>query len=236
VTATKPLFGAQSERRFHIGYVDQHNAAELTQDLVKTGHLYVGELYGIYRSGRFIDVGYFVLVPKGSPAVLRTAKRRAATATIPDAPLTEEQRTLLSNRQMGLYRNSRLEQAQALKRLGHYDLALEMFLRVAWLDQQEPNNVGTMNGVPIKGDPAFRKTDVFIAPGIISEIGAAANTLGHDLANVRQRFITCGDREITALRPLHPPVSHAKAWSAQDAVIAEAIANRSKWRKPKSAI
>jgi len=131
------FFFAPTERVWHIGYVPREIAKELVEDLIFVNHPYAAELYSIYRGRNdFIDIEFFVLVPKGSSGARRVARRHATSAAGPTPALTEEQRQLLRHRQLALYRNTRLTQAESLKRMGDYGGALDMYLRVAWLDQK----------------------------------------------------------------------------------------------------
>lgn len=230
----KPLFGPSREQTWHVGYVDHQTAAELGEDLISINHPYAAELSFIYRRGSFLALAYHVIVPKGSPATLRTHKRHAAAALDAANPLTPAQQQLLKQLQLGLYRNTRLEQAEALKKLGHFEEALDLYLRVAWLDQQGPANVGLMNGAPMDGYPPFQKEYVFIAPGIIGAIAAAANTLKVASDTLRTRFIQCGDQEARAIAPLRTIASHDNAWREIEARVQEALADGGHWRWPKS--
>lgn len=229
----KPMFGATKEHVFDIGYIDRETAAEVHEDLVAVEHPFAAELSFIYRRGSFVAFAYHILVPKGSPATLRTHKRRAAAALDQTTMLTTAQKDLLAQRQLGLYRNSRLEQAQALKKLGHFDEALDMYLRVAWLDQQGPANVGLLDGEPMQGYPPLQKSYAFIAPGIIGAIAAAANTLDFSIDDLRARFRAGGDTEAKALSPMPTIVSHEQAWQSIEANLREATKEGGKWRAPK---
>lgn len=231
----KALFGTPSERSWHIGYVPREIAQELVEDLFSQNHPCAAELYGVYVGHDFIDIEFFVLVPKGSPGATRTARRNASTASGPTPPLTEEQRQLLRSRQLGLYRNTRLVQAESLKRMGEYGGALGMYLRVAWLDQNGPGNVGLMDGKPFGGIPPFDKSHVFVAPGIIGAIAQGANSLSVDFPALRERFLVCGEREAAAIAPLKPIVTHEAAWKGFAADLEAAVNSGTRWRKPKGA-
>jgi hypothetical protein len=231
----KPLFGAPSERSWHIGYVPREVAEELVEDLFSQNHPCGAELYGVYVGRDFIDIEFFVLVPKGSPGATRTARRHASTASGPTPPLTDEQRQLLKSRQLGLYRNTRLTQAESLKRMGDYGGALDMYLRVAWLDQNGPGNVGLTDGKPFGGIPAFDRAHVLVAPGIVGAIAQGANSLGIDFPALRERFITCGQREIAAIAPLQPIITHEMAWAGFETDLKAAVDSGTRWRKPKGA-
>jgi len=228
------FFGSLKTREWHIGYVPAEVARELTEDLIKPGLSFSGELYGIYIGdvGGFLDIEFFVLTPKGSPGALRHAKRIAASAQGPEPVLTEEQSENLRLCQMGLYRNTRLNQAEGLRQLGDFAGALDMYLRVAWLDHQGPNNVGTINGEPGAGPP-FSAAGVFAAPGIARLIAKGANTLALDIDKLQSQFEICGDREIRAIAPLTPRVETSAAWQILSPDIAAAIATGTHFRAPK---
>jgi tetratricopeptide (TPR) repeat protein len=233
LATVKPILGPARIEEFHVGYVDRITARELTTDLIATGHPYAAELSCVYLQNAFVAVHYHVLVPKGSPGALRTHKRLAAAALDKTTALDANQRELLAKLQLGLYRNTRLEQAQALKKLGHFEEALDMYLRVAWLDQQGPSNVGLFNGQPMADWPAFQRSYILNAPGIISAIAAAANSLGVQLDTLQSRFDAGGALEIAALAPLRPITTSQDAWRCIEAEISTALADGGKWRAPK---
>jgi hypothetical protein len=203
------------------------------EDLISTDHPYAAELYSIYVGhDDFIDIEFFVLVPKDSPGATRVARRRARSATGSAPALTEEQQQHLRKRQLGLYRNTRLTQAESLKRVGDHGGALDMYLRVAWLDQNGPNNVPLFDGKP--SGKAFDSSQVFIAPGIVHAIAQGANSLELDFATLRERFVTCGQREIAAISPLKAVIAHEEAWALLEAYLKIAIESGARWRKPKT--
>jgi hypothetical protein len=231
----KPWFGAPCERSWHIGYVPREVSEELVEDLYSQNHPCAAELYGIYVGRDFIDIEFFVLVPKGSPAALRTARRHASTAAGPTPALTAEQRELLKTRHLGLYRNTRLTQAQSLKRMGDYCGALDMYLRVTWLDQNGPCNVGLIDGKPFEATPAFDRSQVLVAPGIIRAIAQGANSLGLDFRELRERFLDCGEREVAAVAPLKPVITHDAAWEGIAVELEAVVTSGTRWSKPKGA-
>ena len=103
-----------------------------------------------------------------------------------------------------------------------------MYLRVIWLDQNGSNNF-------VFGDKAFNRSQVLNAPGIIYAIAQGANALELDFAVLRQRFITCGQREVAAISPLKPDVTHEAAWAGFEADLKTAVDSGTRWRKPKGA-
>ena len=102
-----------------------------------------------------------------------------------------------------------------------------MYLRVIWLDQNGSNNFGF-------GDKAFNR-QVLNAPGIIHAIAQGANALELDFTVLRERFITCGQREVAAISPLKPVVTHDGAWTGFEADLKTAVDSGTRWRKPKGA-
>ena len=80
----------ERDQRWHIGYVPSEFASELVEGLFEPGHPYAAELYGIYVNRDYVDIEFFVLVPKGSDASLRKPRRIAETARGPDPSLTRE--------------------------------------------------------------------------------------------------------------------------------------------------
>ena len=229
----KRFFADPAERSWHIGYVPRETAEEVNEDLISKNHPYAAELYGIYLGKDFIDIEFFILVPKGSKGVMRVALRQAGLAVGATPALTEEQRQNLKNRQLGLYRNTRLAQAEALKRVGDFGGALDMYLRVAWLDQNGSTNVLLYNDKPYGNEPSFDLTDVIVAPAIVEAIARGTNSLELNFAALRERFMTCGQREVEAISPLKAVITHETAWTGLEADLAAALQRRTKWRKPK---
>jgi hypothetical protein len=110
----------------------------------------------------------------------------------------------------GLYQNTRLTQAESLKRVGDYGGALDMYLRVAWLDQNGSNNAPLFDGKP-SGKPSTVRR--FHCPGIVHAIAQGANSLKVDFATLRKRFMTCCQREIAAISSLKVVIAHEAAWA-----------------------
>lgn len=140
-------------------------------------------------------------------------------------PLTEDQQEYLRNKKLGLYRNTRYQQAEEFRKTGEFGAAMDTFLRVAWLDQNGPCNVGTINGVP-NCDPAFeRRTPTGNAPWLMLEIARGAITFGLDAEGVRKRFAGCALDEMAAIASLAPIVSMDEAWSGIVGDVSAIIAN-----------
>lgn len=217
-------------KRWHIGFVPREETETITPDIIQTGEKYCAELYGIFEDGDFVEIGFFVLIPKASPASLRH-ERRIAKAS--GSELTEEQRRLLASRQMGLFRNTRLLQAAAFRKLGDYQNALDMYLRVLWIDLGGPSNAVTdQYGRPVEGfmDKAMGEGEKFLAPGIIDQIAKGTNTMKLTSQDLRERFLDVGRSEREVIAPLEGVPDDQAGWSVAETRLAQAIATGTKWR------
>lgn len=227
----KPLFRPARDGEWHLGYVPKDVAAAVGEDIIKPGHAYCAELYDVTVDPEFLQVRFFILLPADSPAKDRIARRVADTARGASPSLTPEQRSFLKDRSLGLYRNTRLAQAESLRKLGEYNGALDMYLRVAWLDRNGVSNAGLYDGKPF--GPWFDPDDVFNAPGIIKPIAQAANTLGLTCDDLELRLATCGARERDALAPLTTPVDDSHVWAGIVEDLIAVLATGTKWRTKK---
>ncbi|QMW21600.1 HIRAN domain-containing protein [Sandaracinobacteroides saxicola] len=222
------LRGVRQEE-LHIGYLPREVAAELVGPVIDAGHVHGAELYDIVVGADGVSIRFFVLLPVDSPVKDWRARRTASLATDPDR-LTDEQVEFIRTRSLGLYRNTRLEQAEAFKKIGDYPAALDSYLRVAWLDAQGVNNAGTIDGEPSPRGIAFTQEDRFLAPGIVKAIAQASNSLKIDAAELARRASEAGLRERRALGKLRPPVDDEDAWTFFAGPVAEMVATGTKWR------
>jgi hypothetical protein len=101
-----------------------------------------------------------------------------------------------------------------------------MFLRVAWLDQNGPCNVGTINGTPAAGRQGFElRTKIGNAPTLILEISRGAISLGLEAEGVAEWFTKCAEDEMKTIAPLVPIISIEKAWAGIAEDVRALIAN-----------
>jgi hypothetical protein len=162
----------------------------------------------------------------GRPPLDRGYRELPERAERLSSSLTEEQQKFLKSRQLGLYRNTRYAQADSLRRAGDFAGALDIFLRVAWLDRNGPCNALTMNGVPVPGSPGFqRRENSNNAPALMLEIARGAITLGLDSQGLGTRFAECALYEIEVTAPLRPIVSTDEAWGSVAREVSVLIAN-----------
>lgn len=104
----------------------------------------------------------------------------------------------------GLYRNVRHSQAEQLRRQKRFDLALEFYLEVCYLDLNGPNNNAgqTAGGRVIPAwDP---KSAWLLAPGVVDEVAGMAARLGLSNDDLKVRFLKAADRASTLALPVSP--------------------------------
>lgn len=114
------------------------------------------------------------------------------------------------NGDWGLYRNSKMSIAKLFFKSKNYEAALKEYLEVQFLDLNGPNNATRMNGVPLKGCPAFTPDAAFIAPGIVYEIERIANKLNLDISSVKDEFISYSE---ILRKELKLPLTAKAAWN-----------------------
>jgi len=115
-------------------------------------------------------------------------------------------------RNMGFYRNTRLEMAKILKKEKKLKLALTIFLEISYLDLNGPKNRGTIyrNHPDLLDDyPLFKPSDAFIAPGIITLIKGIVQKLNIEMSDVNKLFIESNERIMNSLKL---PVSPKSCW------------------------
>ncbi len=109
----------------------------------------------------------------------------------------------------GLYRNSKMSIAKLFFKTEKYEAALKEYLEVQFIYLNGPNNAIRMNGVPLKGYPAFTPDSAFIAPGIVYEIERTLKKLNRDVASIEDEFISYNEILRKALKL---PLSAKTAW------------------------
>lgn len=232
----KSLFREPKTQRWHIGYVPADIAGEISPTIIDAGHAYAAELYDVQKDGSDVGIRFFILLPSNSPVKNWRAESIATEAVKFTDTLTTDQKQLIRLRSLGLYRNTRLEQAEALKKVGDFDGAFAMYLRVAWLDAQGVRNVGTIDGRPSGVGMPFDRDSAFLAPGIVKAIAQAANSLGLDADELSARAADAAQVERVLIARLKPPVDDQAAWAMFSQPVSEVMATSTKWRSGRAKI
>lgn len=106
----------------------------------------------------------------------------------------------VKNRQMGLYRNTRMDMANHLRKEGRYSDALSYFLEVNYLDVNEPENGGPKLWTPSQS---------MLAPKVLEWTLDMAEACELEVEGLEGIFLEVGGKQYSALKP---PVEPAKAW------------------------
>ncbi len=115
----------------------------------------------------------------------------------------------------GLYRNTRFEMAEILRKEGKLKQALLTYLEVCYLDLNGPNNTGgTTNAEILKDYPPFSADSAFLAPGIIERIVRIIKKLQIEPIDVRNMF---NEIAVTQQANLKLPISPEQAWNQLEA-------------------
>jgi hypothetical protein len=94
------------------------------------------------------------------------------------------------HRNFGLYRNTRLEMAEILKKEMKLEPAFKTYLEVCYLDLNGPNNLGEMpQDELLKKPPPFEPYQGFVAPEIGSEIREIMEELRFDRNKAKSIFV-----------------------------------------------
>lgn len=117
------------------------------------------------------------------------------------------------NGDWGLYRNTRFQMAEILRREMKLKDALQTYLEVCYLDLNGVRNVGGMNDPEIlKEFPPFDpKESAFLAPGVIDLIKRIVLKLDLSKEEIRQIFVEHNSRSEKSLRL---PITTEQAWSS----------------------
>lgn len=95
----------------------------------------------------------------------------------------------------GLYRNTRFDMAEFLKKENKLENALETYLEVCYLDLNGPSNLEAQASPEIlKEFPPFDLSLAFIAPGVVKRIKTIIKKLGLDNEKVKTIFLTHNER------------------------------------------
>lgn len=107
-----------------------------------------------------------------------------------------------NNGNWGLYRNTKFEMAEILRKEGRLKDSLAKYLEVFYIDINGPRNIG--GWLPPRPDP-FSPKDAFLAPGIFHKVSSLVEKLSlttPELANLYQEI---SERNYDALKLLVPP-------------------------------
>lgn len=109
-------------------------------------------------------------------------------------------------RNWGLYRNTRFDMAEILRKEGKLESALSTYLEICYLDINGPRNLGGFRNNQI---PSFSPDEAFLAPGIIKRALSIMKKLNISEARTKAIFA-----EIASLNHdnLKLPVSPDEAW------------------------
>jgi hypothetical protein len=115
------------------------------------------------------------------------------------------------NGDWGLYRNTRFEMAEILRKELILKDALQTYLEVCFIDLNGPNNRGGINDPELlKEFPPFDpKQSSFLAPGVIDLIRRIVKKLGFDKEKVKSIFIEHNSRVRNSLKL---PLTAEKCW------------------------
>lgn len=113
----------------------------------------------------------------------------------------------------GLYRNSRLQMAEILRKEMKLEHALQTYLEVCYIDLNGPNNTSGINDLELlKEFPPFNPRQfASLAPGIIDLVKRTAVKLSFDKNKIKTIFIEHNSRIEKSLRL---PVSTENAWQS----------------------
>lgn len=117
------------------------------------------------------------------------------------------------NSDWGLYRNTRFQMAEILRKETKLKDALRAYLEVCYLDLNGPSNIGGMNNPELlKEFPPFDpKESAFLAPGVIALIKKIMLESNLNKDKIKQIFIEHNSRLEKSLRL---PLSTEKAWQS----------------------
>lgn len=126
--------------------------------------------------------------------------------------LNENLMTHAQDMNWGLYRNTKFEMAEQLRKEGREKQALTFFLEVSYLDANGPNNLGGLsNPVLLRESSPFDPELAFQAPAIVDTIHRLAKKLSVSQSELKELYIEVADRNHSNLRL---PVSPQVAWES----------------------
>jgi hypothetical protein len=114
------------------------------------------------------------------------------------------------NGDWGLYRNTRFQMAELLRKESKFKQALSMYCWVCYLDLNGPRNNGGLKDPALLRDyPPFSPREAFLAPGIISRLAGITKKLHVDEEEVLAVFREAAEHDYKGLKL---PVQPAEAW------------------------
>ncbi len=120
----------------------------------------------------------------------------------------------MKNMDWGLYRNTKFQMGDMLRKEGRLEASLKMYLEVCYLDLNGPNNCGGIMRDPefLKEFPPFDPSDgnAFLAPGVIDLIQRIMNKLNLATEKIHSMFI---EHNSKLEKSMHLPVSADLAWN-----------------------
>lgn len=113
----------------------------------------------------------------------------------------------------GLYRNTRFEMAEILRKDMKLEDALQAYLEVCYLDLNGPNNRSGMDKELLKEFPVFDPEMAFLAPAVIDIIRRLIKKLKIDKNNAKSIFIA---HSLKIQKSLKLPLSAENCWQSMD--------------------
>lgn len=113
----------------------------------------------------------------------------------------------------GLYRNTRFEMAEILRKEMKFEHALQTYLEVCYMDLNGPNNIGGINDKEVlKEFPPFNpKQSAFLAPGVIDLVKLIMKKLELDKNKIKSIFI---EHNSQIEKSLKLPLTVENCWRA----------------------
>ena len=106
----------------------------------------------------------------------------------------------------GLYRNTRLDMAELLRKEAKHKHAIDTYLEVSYLDSNGPRNLGgSFDTELLREFPMFDRSMAFQAPAVVSQIAELADKLGLPRDEIRELYITIATRTRNNLKTPTPP-------------------------------
>lgn len=116
------------------------------------------------------------------------------------------------NGDWGLYRNSRFQMAEILRKDMKFEQALQIYLEVCFIDLNGPNNNSGLKDADLKNlFPPFdpNGSDSFLAPGVVSLVNKMMKKLDIDKEKIKSIFI---NHNSLVEKSLKLPLSAESAW------------------------